>query len=156
DFLSHGAMRDVQRVCEKQQIGLSFLPRMLGLTERTPSSAPEAAPEPSQETAFTLPSYFVLKRWIDVVGSLVLIALFSPVLGLGCVLSLLDVGLPVLFWQERVGRNSRAFLIYKFRTLRAPFTSDGSPAALEERQPSAIGRLLRATRIDELPQLLNV
>src|SRR5262249_17512295 len=109
-----------------------------------------------QETAFTLPSYFVLKRWIDVVGSLVLIALFSPVLVLGCVLTLLDVGLPLLFWQERVGRNGRPFLIYKFRTLRAPFTSEGIPAGLEERQPSAIARLLRATRIDELPQLLNV
>jgi lipopolysaccharide/colanic/teichoic acid biosynthesis glycosyltransferase len=47
------------------------------------------------------------------------------------------------------------FLIYKYRTLRAPFDSKGRPA-LGDRQPSVIGRYLRATRIDELPQLINV
>ena len=47
------------------------------------------------------------------------------------------------------------FLIYKFRTLRAPFDAVGSPTP-GDRLPSAIGRFLRATRLDELPQLLNV
>ena len=46
-------------------------------------------------------------------------------------------------------------MIYKFRTLRAPFDDGGQPA-VGDRQPSAIGRFLRATRIDELPQLINV
>ena len=46
-------------------------------------------------------------------------------------------------------------MIYKYRTLRAPFDDDGEPA-VGDRQPSAIGRFLRATRIDELPQLINV
>jgi lipopolysaccharide/colanic/teichoic acid biosynthesis glycosyltransferase len=59
------------------------------------------------------------------------------------------------FWQERTGWGGRPFLIYKYRTLRAPFDNDGKPA-VGDRQPSAIGRFLRATRIDELPQLINV
>jgi lipopolysaccharide/colanic/teichoic acid biosynthesis glycosyltransferase len=67
----------------------------------------------------------------------------------------LDVGPPIFFWQERLGRKGRPFLIYKFRTLKAPFDSTGQPTA-GSRRPSAVGRFLRATRLDELPQFLNV
>src|SRR5262249_56616390 len=64
-------------------------------------------------------------------------------------------GLAGLSWQGRHGWQGRRFLVYKFRTLAAPFASAGN-LVLAGRQPSVIGRQLRATRIDELPQLLNV
>src|SRR5215475_4215841 len=156
DFLSAPALHEVERICKKRQIELSFLPRMIGVSECRPIGAPAIIREPVESApTFALPQFFRLKRWIDIVGSLALIVLFFPLLVLAGVLVLLDVGPPIFFWQERLGRKGRPFLIYKFRTLKAPFDSTGYPTA-DGRRPSAVGRFLRATRLDELPQLLNV
>jgi lipopolysaccharide/colanic/teichoic acid biosynthesis glycosyltransferase len=156
DFLSAPVLHEVERICKKRQIELTFLPRMIGVSERKPTTPAAVISEPVESgPAFALPAFFRLKRWIDIVGSLVLIVLFFPLLVLAGVLVLLDVGPPIFFWQERLGRKGRPFLIYKFRTLKAPFDSSGQPTA-GSRRPSAVGRFLRATRLDELPQLLNV
>jgi lipopolysaccharide/colanic/teichoic acid biosynthesis glycosyltransferase len=152
DLLSSAALHDVERVCKKRHLALSYLPRMLGLTEPAryePNVA--AVAEPALERQF----FLRLKRLIDIVGSLALMLLLLPIFAVATLLVLIDVGSPVLFWQERTGWRARPFLIYKYRTLRAPFNSEGRPA-VGDRQPSAIGRFLRATRIDELPQLINV
>jgi lipopolysaccharide/colanic/teichoic acid biosynthesis glycosyltransferase len=155
DFLSAPVLHEVERICKKRQIELTFLPRMLGVSERKPTTAAVISKPVESGPAFALPAFFRLKRWIDIVGSLALIVLFFPLLVLAGVLVLLDVGPPIFFWQERLGRKGRSFLIYKYRTLRAPFDSAGNLAP-GNRQPSAVGRFLRATRLDELPQLLNV
>jgi lipopolysaccharide/colanic/teichoic acid biosynthesis glycosyltransferase len=68
---------------------------------------------------------------------------------------LLDVGSPVVFWQQRVGRGGSSFFLYKFRTLHPPFDRETRPVS-EVQRLSWIGRLLRNGRLDELPQLLNV
>ena len=156
DFLSAPVLHEIERFCKKRQIELSFLPRMIGVSERKPITAAAVISQPVESGAtFALPPFFRLKRWIDIVGSLALIVLFFPLLVLAGVLVLLDVGPPIFFWQERLGRKGRPFLIYKFRTLKAPFDSSGQPTA-GSRRPSAVGQFLRATRLDELPQLLNV
>jgi lipopolysaccharide/colanic/teichoic acid biosynthesis glycosyltransferase len=152
DLLSSAALHDVERVCKKRHLELSYLPRMLGLTEQGPSSVAvvEAMDKGSEHHLFLR-----LKRCIDILGSLTLMILLLPLFVIATLLVLIDVGSPVLFWQERTGRKGVPFLIYKYRTLRAPFDSKGRPA-FGDRQPSAIGRFLRSTRIDELPQLMNV
>jgi lipopolysaccharide/colanic/teichoic acid biosynthesis glycosyltransferase len=155
DFLSPAVLHEVERICKKRQIELSFLPRMIGVTEWKPSQVADSFKSVQGEPSFALPPFFRLKRFIDIFGSLALIVLFSPILIVAGMLVLLDVGPPVFFWQERMGWKGRSFLIYKFRTLRAPFDSAGNPT-LAGRRPSAIGRFLRTTRTDELPQLLNV
>src|SRR5437660_1682986 len=155
DFLSPAVLQELRRICKKRQIDLSFLPRMIGVTERKAVNVAVTPQRGPQTPSVALPAFFRLKRWIDVVGSLVLIVLLFPLFLVAGVLVLLDVGRPILFWQERLGWKGRSFLIYKFRTLRAPFDAEGNPT-LPGRRPSAIGRFLRATRIDELPQLLNV
>jgi lipopolysaccharide/colanic/teichoic acid biosynthesis glycosyltransferase len=152
DLLSSAALHDVERVCNKRQLELSYLPRMLGLTEQGVSGSKAIA---AVETGPDRRPFLRLKRLIDVLGSLALIILLFPLFATATLLVLFDVGSPVLFWQERTGRRGLPFLIYKYRTLRAPFDAKGRPA-LGDRQPSMIGRYLRATRIDELPQLINV
>jgi lipopolysaccharide/colanic/teichoic acid biosynthesis glycosyltransferase len=154
-LVSHAAVLELQHTCGTREIDLCFLPRMLGVNARRAADS-TATVTPTQEAAIpALSRYFALKRSIDICASLSLIVLLFPLLLVGGFLALLDVGSPVLFWQERLGRNGRAFLIYKFRTLRSPFDRNGNQV-LEKRRLSAIGRFLRATHIDELPQLLNV
>lgn len=152
ELLSSAALHDVERVCKKRQLELSYLPRMLGLTEQGPSSVEVVG---KAGTGAERRIFLRLKRTIDILGSLALMILLLPLFAAATLLVLIDVGSPVLFWQERTGRRGMPFLIYKYRTLRAPFDSKGRPA-LGNRQPSVIGRYLRATRIDELPQLINV
>ena len=152
DILSPTSLDDVERVCKKRQLELSFLPRMLGLTEQGEARSAEvvaAAADPERNL------FLNLKRSIDILGSLALMILLLPLFAIATLLVLFDVGSPALFWQERTGRRGVPFLIYKYRTLRAPFDSKGRPA-LGDRQPSVIGQYLRSTRIDELPQLINV
>lgn len=151
DFLRPATMEEVQRICRTHDLTLSYVPQMMGLTER---KADRMAPVPDFAHV-PLSPYFALKRAIDIVASLTLIILLSPLMLLAALLVRLDVGSPVIFWQERLGWKRRAFLIYKFRTLHAPFDYEGN-LTQEGRRPTFIGRLLRTTRLDELPQLFNV
>lgn len=79
----------------------------------------------------------------------------SPVIALGAGAVLLSLGRPVFFRQERPGRLGRPFRIVKFRTMRQAVDAHGQPLPDEERL-TTVGRLLRASSIDELPQLWNV
>jgi lipopolysaccharide/colanic/teichoic acid biosynthesis glycosyltransferase len=156
DLISAPALHDLERVCKKRHIEISFLPRMLGLTQQATAREPAVAARPLQPELPDARGVFLrLKRVIDVVGSIALFVLLLPIFIIATALVHFDLGSPVLFWQERTGWRGRPFLIYKYRTLRAPFDDGGEPAD-GDRQPSAIGRFLRTTRIDELPQLINV
>ena len=99
--------------------------------------------------------YWRFKRMLDVLGALGLIVILAPVMVLVGVLVALDVGLPVMFWQQRPGLGGRPFRLYKFRTMGAAYDKAGRRRSDDERV-SAIGNLLRRTRLDELPQLISI
>jgi lipopolysaccharide/colanic/teichoic acid biosynthesis glycosyltransferase len=104
---------------------------------------------------FTGKSFRLEKRIVDVLGAALLIIALSPMLTLLAFIVALDIGFPVIFWQQRPGRHGRPFKLYKFRTMRAPHDRHRGRIPDDQRS-SAVGKLLRRTRLDELPQLLNV
>ncbi|HWI81349.1 sugar transferase [Ramlibacter sp.] len=98
-----------------------------------------------------------MKRALDVVVALLALALLSPVLALVALAVLIESGRPVLFRQQRVGLAGRQFGMYKFRSMVHDaaaigpyFTSDNDPRI------TRVGRFIRRTSLDELPQLFNV
>lgn len=95
------------------------------------------------------------RRAADVVVSALALLLLAPVLVLLALIVLLDVGPPLLFLQTRPGRDMRPFVLYKFRTMRPSHDGTGKVLSDAERT-SRIGRFLRRTRLDELPQFYNV
>jgi exopolysaccharide biosynthesis polyprenyl glycosylphosphotransferase len=111
---------------------------------------------------------FFLKRMIDIVISFVLLVLLAPLfLVVAALLKITSPG-PIFFWQERVGLNKRKFTIYKFRTMIPNaeriqeellyLNEMNGPVFKIKHDPrvTSIGRILRKTSIDELPQLFNV
>jgi lipopolysaccharide/colanic/teichoic acid biosynthesis glycosyltransferase len=96
-----------------------------------------------------------VKRAFDVVVSAVGLALGSPVLVAVAVAVRLRLGKPVLFRQRRAGRHDEAFEVVKFRTMRDAVDHRGVPLPDEERL-TPLGRWLRSSSLDELPELWNV
>ncbi len=99
----------------------------------------------------------ILKRAMDVGISALLLVLTSPFMLLAAIGIKLEDGGPVFFKQERVTVNGRRFSIYKFRSMIVDAEKHGAQfSSKNDSRITKIGRLLRATRLDELPQLLNI
>jgi Undecaprenyl-phosphate glucose phosphotransferase len=102
----------------------------------------------------------ILKRATDLVLGLVALTFFVPIIGLTAIAIKLDGPGPIIFGQYRRGFNGRPFLMFKFRTMTVQENGQNGEAITQatrnDPRVTAIGRLLRATSIDELPQLLNV
>ncbi len=100
-------------------------------------------------------SFRLGKRIVDIFGATFLLFTLGPVTALVALIVTLDVGFPVIFWQQRPGLYGRPFRLYKFRTMRAPHDKHKRRIPDDQRS-SAVGQILRRLRLDELPQLYNV
>jgi len=99
-----------------------------------------------------------IKRAADVAGSLLLLILTAPLTIAAAILVRLSSAGPAILVQTRVGANGKEFSLYKLRTMIAGAEQETGPVMATAADPRItwIGRILRALRIDELPQLLNV
>lgn len=98
-----------------------------------------------------------MKRGFDILSSLIAIVLFSPILlALAMIVKCTSPG-PILFKQRRIGKDNQEFMIYKFRTMRID-TPNVATHLLKnpEQYITPIGKFMRKTSLDELPQLFNI
>jgi lipopolysaccharide/colanic/teichoic acid biosynthesis glycosyltransferase len=97
-----------------------------------------------------------MKRIFDFIVSAAGLIILSPLFLLVALLIKLDSAGPILFTQRRIGRQFRPFLIYKFRTMRVGAEAAASLTVGADPRITRLGKYLRASKIDELPQLFNV
>jgi sugar transferase (PEP-CTERM system associated) len=99
-----------------------------------------------------------VKRTLDLVMAFVMFVVGLPFMALTALAVLIEDGAPVIYSQERVGEHGRTFRVYKFRSMRKDAESAGRPvwATADDDRVTRVGRFIRKTRLDELPQLWNV
>ena len=94
-----------------------------------------------------------VKRLVDVTGALALLLVTSPLFALAALAVWATMGRPIVFRQARAGLGGRIFTLFKLRTMH---TAGGHDLANDELRLTSVGRFLRASSLDELPQLINV
>ena len=99
-----------------------------------------------------------LKRWLDIVFAVILLIVAAPLWAVAAMAIKLDSAGPVVFKQERIGMQGKVFQICKFRTMcvNAEHTGTGVYSDRNDTRVTRVGRFLRASSIDELPQLINI
>lgn len=102
--------------------------------------------------------FIVVKRWIDIILALCGLILFSPIFLILIIGIKIDSRGPILFRQKRVGKGKRYFCILKFRTMHIDTPRDRPTHLLKnpEQYITKMGKFLRKTSLDELPQILNI
>lgn len=96
-----------------------------------------------------------IKRILDIILSLIAIIVLSPVLLIVAILVRIKLGNPVIFKQQRPGKDEKIFTLYKFRTMTDKKDENGNLLPDSERL-TKFGKILRSTSLDELPELFNI
>lgn len=134
-----------------------------------PEKARSRAPEPTTLAlfgggflgmliSFVRRTYAIAKRIFDMVGAAVGLIILSPLFLIAAILVKMTSRGPMIYSQTRVGLDGRHFEIFKFRTMRVDAEKDTGPvwAAANDNRLTPVGKFLRKSHIDELPQLFNV
>jgi len=155
--------RTFQGVMDAYEAGVSIVPMPL-LYERITGQVP--VEHVSNNWAVVLPidresllnPYPIFKRLLDIWVSLIGMAVFLLLLPLVALLIRLDSPGDIFYSQERTGLNGRVFRIYKFRSMRADAESKTGAVFSQRGDPrvTRVGRFMRKTRLDELPQIINI
>jgi len=147
------------KLCEDQNLEFKIVPDLLEvMSTRVAAGAIDGLPLVGIRRSQLRGSAAAMKRAIDVLVSAILLVVFSPVLLVVAILIKIFMPGPVLFRQERIGRERQPFMIYKFRSMIPDAEASTGPVVAKpgDTRVTALGRFLRRSSLDELPQLYNV
>ena len=153
-------LADIVDVCEKSGVHTKFIPDYNSLVPSNPYT----------EDVLGLPVINIryvplnnalnlfIKRAVDIIGSLLGIIISSPIMLVCAILVKATSKGPILFKQERIGLHNKPFTMYKFRSMEVQKTSDEESGWTVKNDPrvTSVGKVLRKTSLDELPQLFNI
>lgn len=153
-------LEEIVALCEKSGVHTKFIPDYNNIIPTKPYTE-DILGLPViniRHVPLTNNFYALVKRIIDVLGSLCGMALASPVMLAACLLIKITSPGPLIYRQERVGLHNKTFQMYKFRSMEVQKESEEKKAWTTKNDPrvTGIGKLMRRTSIDELPQLFNI
>jgi lipopolysaccharide/colanic/teichoic acid biosynthesis glycosyltransferase len=142
---------EIEQYCDSTKVELKFLSDVLGfeLVESIENKGESEEPKVGSK------GHRFAKGAFDLLICVAMVIAISPIVTLIAIGIIVDLGWPIIFWQKRIGYRGRPFLVFKFRTLHAPYDRRGNFVE-EDRRTSRFGSFLRRTRLDELPQLWNI
>ena len=153
-------LKEIVQLCEKSGVHTKFIPDYYGVIPTIPYIEDVAGMPVINIRHVPLTELYnaAVKRAVDIVGALVGIILFSPVMLVTALLVRLTSEGPVIFRQERVGLHQRPFRMYKFRSMRLQVDDEERKEWTTKHDPrvTAVGRFIRKTSIDEMPQFFNI
>ena len=148
------------KLCEDQKIDFKIVPDLLDvMSTRVDVNAIDGVPLVGIRRNRLRGMNAVIKRALDIAVSAIALVIVSPILLMVALLvRVTSPGGPVLFRQERIGMNRRPFIVLKFRTMIPDAEGKTGPVVAKPGDPRAtpVGRFLRRTSLDELPQLINI
>lgn len=153
-------LEEIVGLCEKSGVHTKFIPDYNNIIPTKPYTEDILGLPVINIRHVPLTNSFLaaLKRAIDIVGSILAIVISSPVMLVACAFIKLTSPGPLIYKQERVGLHNRTFKMYKFRSMEVQKESEEKKAWTTKNDPrvTGVGKFMRKTSIDELPQLFNI
>ncbi len=156
---SQEGLIEVLRQCKHYPVDVEFVPDIFSLiSQDTRFEEIDGVPIASLREIRLAGWNGVLKRTLDLVLTIPILIVISPILGLMAILIKIDSRGPVFYFQERVGRDGKLFNMAKFRSMKTDAENESGPVWADSNDPrrTRLGTFLRTWSLDELPQLLNV
>ncbi len=156
----YGKLEEIVGLCEKSGVHTQFIPDYNQFIPSKPYMEDlDGLPVINiRHVPLTSAINMIAKRTVDIIGSLILTIIFSPIMLISAIAVRLSSPGPVIFKQERVGLHNKTFQMYKFRTMGVQKPSAEAKAWTTPNDPrvTKVGKILRRTSMDELPQLINI
>ena len=156
----YGRLKEIVKLCEKSGVHTKFIPDYDGIIPNRPYTEDiQGLPVINiRRVPLNNTINSVVKRLVDIVGSAVGIVLSSPIMIVSAILIKTTSKGPVIFAQERVGLHNKPFQMYKFRTMIEQTEAEEAKGWTTKDDPrvTKVGKFLRRTSLDELPQLFNI